>query len=94
MTQMVLSDKEIARQLGSLQGWARLGDEITKTYELKDFVEAVGFIVSVAIVAERAGHHPDIDIRWNKVKLSLSTHSEGGLTEKDFRLADDIDRVK
>jgi len=94
MTKMILSDKEIAKRLGALQGWARLGDEITMTYELKDFTDAVGFVVSVAILAEKAGHHPDIDIRWNKVKIALSTHSAGGITEKDFRLADEINRLR
>lgn len=93
MSGKILSDKEIAKQLSTLRGWARLGDEITKTYELGDFSAAVGFVVSVAILAERANHHPDIDIRWNKVKLTLSTHSAGGITEKDIRLADDINRL-
>ncbi|MEX1274368.1 MAG: 4a-hydroxytetrahydrobiopterin dehydratase, partial [Bacteroidota bacterium] len=59
--------------------------------ELKDFVHAMGFVNSVALLAEGMDHHPDIDIRWNKVTLTLSTHSAGGLTENDFKLAKAID---
>ena len=59
--------------------------------DLADFVEAMGFVTRVALVAEKAFHHPDIDIRWNKVTLRLSTHSEGGLTEKDLELAERVD---
>lgn len=60
---------------------------ISRTVMLKDFVAAMGFVQSVALLAEKADHHPDIDIRWNRVTLTLSTHSAGGLTEKDFALA-------
>jgi 4a-hydroxytetrahydrobiopterin dehydratase len=87
----LLSESEIRKGLASLKGW-QLGDkEIAKQFELKDFVRAMGFVNSVALLAEKADHHPDIDIRWNKVKLVLSTHSAGGLTEKDFNLAKQID---
>lgn len=60
---------------------------------MKDFVHAMGFVNSVALLAEKANHHPDIDIRWNKVMLTLSTHSEGGLTAKDFALAKEIEQL-
>jgi 4a-hydroxytetrahydrobiopterin dehydratase len=86
-----LSETEIDEQIKKLRGWARAGDAITKTFEHKDFVRAMGFVQSAAILAERADHHPDIDIRWNKVTLTLSTHSAGGLTALDFSLAAEID---
>jgi len=73
-----------------LTGWIKLGDKIKKKFEFKDFVQAMGFINSIALLAERANHHPDIDIRWNKVQLVLSTHSEGGITQKDIALAKEI----
>lgn len=70
--------------------WENNGKEITRTYKFKDFKEALAFVNRVAELADAADHHPDIDIRWNKVKLTLSTHSAGGLTEKDFALARQI----
>jgi len=89
----LLSKNEIQNALASLKGWKLEGEEIVKQYELKDFVHAMGLVNSVALLAEKANHHPDIDIRWNKVKLVLSTHSAGGLTEKDFNLAKQIDSL-
>ena len=71
----------------TVPGWENNGKEITRTYKFKDFVEALAFVNKVAGLAEAADHHPDIDIRWNKVRLTLSTHSAGGLTDKDFALA-------
>lgn len=87
----LLSENEILSGLKGLKGWSRSGSEIRKTYELVDFVHAMGFVNSVALLAEKANHHPDIDIRWNKVTLVLSTHSVGGLTANDFNLAKAID---
>ncbi len=69
------------------------GKTITRTFEFKDFPAAMKFVNAVARLAERTWHHPDIDIRWNKVALTLTTHSEGGLTEKDFKLARQFDRL-
>ena len=89
----LLSAKQIAVKLKTLKNWRISGKEITKTFEKKDFVHAMGFVNSVALLAEKANHHPDIDIRWNKVTLSLSTHSAGGLTEKDFNLAKEVDAL-
>ncbi len=89
----VLSTSQIREKLENLDGWTLKGKEIQRTFEHKDFVRAMGFVQSVALLAEKANHHPDIDIRWNKVTLTLSTHSEGGLTEKDFRLAQSIDEL-
>ena len=87
----VVSDEEVEAFVEAHSGWTRNGDEIQCTYEFSDFSEAMGFVTRVALAAEKANHHPDIDIRWNKVNLTLSTHSEGGLTAKDLDLADTID---
>ncbi len=87
----VLSQEQIRRELEKLDGWRLDGDEITKTYVTKDFVDSIAFTLRVAFIAERLNHHPDIAIRWNKVTLSASTHSEGGITEKDFELARAVD---
>ena len=70
--------------------WAREGDSLVANLEFKDFAEAMSFVNLVAAKAEEVDHHPDIDIRWNKVRLTLSTHSEGGITEKDLDLARQI----
>ena len=86
----LLNQEQIENELKSLNGWKQNGKQIENEFELKDFVRSMGFVNSVALLAEKADHHPDIDIRWNKVKLVLSTHSEGGLTEKDFKLAKQI----
>jgi 4a-hydroxytetrahydrobiopterin dehydratase len=86
-----LSDTDVKKELGALNGWELAGKEIRKKFDKKDFVRAMGFVNSVALLAEKANHHPDIDIRWNTVTLTLSTHSAGGLTEKDFSLAKAID---
>ena len=73
-------------------GWENNGKEITRAYKFSDFKEAMLFVNRVAGLAETADHHPDILIRYNKVQLTLSTHSAGGLTEKDFSLARQIDQ--
>ena len=72
-------------------GWTLDGETITRTFSFADFNEAIGFTIRVAMAAEVADHHPDIDIRWNKVTLSLSTHSVGALTDLDRDLAARID---
>ena len=82
-----LTAAQVKKELASLPGWTRKRLSITRLYEFKDFVTAIKFVDDVAKIAERANHHPDIDIRWNKVRLTLSTHDEGGLTEKDMTLA-------
>jgi 4a-hydroxytetrahydrobiopterin dehydratase len=70
--------------------WTLGDDSMRRTFEFDDFVGSMRFVTRVALLAERASHHPDIDIRWNRVTLELSTHSEGGLTEKDTDLAEAI----
>jgi 4a-hydroxytetrahydrobiopterin dehydratase len=87
---VLLSEEEIVQMLPS--GWERQGAEITRLVKFVDFKEAIGFVNRVADLAEKANHHPDIDIRWNKVFLRLSTHSKGGLTDIDFALAAEINR--
>ncbi len=82
-----LSDDEITSGLASLPGWERTGDEIAKEYRLDNFRDAVAFVVRLSYEAEAANHHPDLDIRWNRVLVRLSTHSEGGITAKDLDLA-------
>lgn len=89
----LLNEDQTRTQLSTLRDWQRRGQEITKSFELKNFIQAMGFVNSVALLAEKANHHPDIDIRWNKVTLTLSTHSAGGLTDKDFLLATEIDNL-
>lgn len=87
----LLSDDEVQAFVKDHADWSVAGKEITRTFEFTDFNESIGFVNRVALEAEKANHHPDIDIRWNKVTLTLSTHSEGGLTEKDLQLADTAD---
>jgi len=93
MPHQQLTSDQVAEQVKQLRGWAASGGEIRKTIELSDFVHAMGLVNSVALLAEKQNHHPDIDIRWNKVMLTLSTHSVGGLTELDFKLARAIDSL-
>ena len=88
-----LSDTEVKAALADLPGWELTGADIVKEYKFADFVAAMAFVNKVADRAEAANHHPDIDIRWNKVRLALSTHSEGGLTPKDFALAHEIESL-
>ena len=82
-----LDENEVEEGLRHLPGWERRGNEIVKTFVREDFAHAMVFVNEVAGAAEAAGHHPDIDIRWNKVTLALSSHAEGGLTDRDFQLA-------
>ncbi len=91
----LLTDEEVDRQLADLAGWSKVEGEpaIRSTVERDDFVAALAFVNQVGDLAEAAGHHPDIDIRWNKVTLTLSTHSEGGLTQADLELAHQIARL-
>lgn len=76
-----------------LPDWSKKGALISRTYQFRDFATAMEFVKAVAKIAEREQHHPDIDIRWNKVTLALTTHDEGGLTEKDFELAGEFDQL-
>src|SRR5436190_22351043 len=86
-----LDDDRIAERLATLPGWERQGDEIVKTFELPSFPEAIAFVTRIADRAEAANHHPDLDIRYRKVRVALSTHDAGGLTDQDFDLAAEIE---
>ena len=83
----LLTEDEITAALAAAPGWERAGNEITRTVKLGDFNDAMLYVGAVAHLAQTANHHPDIAISWNKVTLTLSTHSAGGLTEADFALA-------
>src|SRR5882757_11532358 len=86
-----LSDIAIQRELGTLPGWSRRGDVITKTFQFRNFLTGIDFVTAIAKAAEAADHHPDIDIRYTKVTCTLSTHSAGGITQKDLDMARKID---
>jgi 4a-hydroxytetrahydrobiopterin dehydratase len=86
-----LSDIEIQRALGTRAGWTRRGNALTRAFEFPTFAAGIAFVNRVAAVADKMDHHPDIDIRYTKVSCSLSTHSAGGITAKDFVLAEAID---
>jgi 4a-hydroxytetrahydrobiopterin dehydratase len=93
----LLTAADVEARLGQLPGWSSAdvgGAALTRTFKFDDFKAALSFVNRVGDVAEQLDHHPDVDIRWNKVTLTLSTHSAGGLTERDFTLAHRIsDRV-
>jgi 4a-hydroxytetrahydrobiopterin dehydratase len=89
----LLSDSEIEERLGGLEGWSREGDAIAKTFENGDFVGSVRFIDSLVEPAEGMGHHPDLELSWDKVKVAITNHAEGGLTANDFELAGKIDAL-
>ena len=91
MQKLTISKIKAARKI--VPNWRRRRKAIARTYEFKDFPAAVRFVNRVAKLAEAAWHHPDIDIRWNKVTLTLTTHDAGGLTRKDFALARKFDRL-
>jgi len=89
----LLSQQEIEQRLAG-SDWSRDGEAIVRECKLTDFAAAIAFVDRVAELAERANHHPDILVHgWNRVRLTLSTHSAGGLTEADFSLASEIDRL-
>jgi 4a-hydroxytetrahydrobiopterin dehydratase len=88
-----LNSIEIKSALGKIPDWKKKADVISRTFQFKDFPAAIKFTDAVAQLAEEEWHHPDIDIRWNKVTLALTTHDAGGLTKKDFALAKKFDEL-
>ena len=88
-----LSEEEIGEALESLEGWSREREAITKDFERGDFMGSVGLVNDIAPVAEEMGHHPDLAISWDTVTVTISTHSEGGLTAADFELAAKIEAL-
>jgi 4a-hydroxytetrahydrobiopterin dehydratase len=89
----LLGDEEVAERLGSLEGWSREGDAIEKTFANGDFVGSVEFVKKLVEPAEGMGHHPDLELSWDKVTVSITNHAEGGLTAADFELAQKIDAL-
>ena len=88
-----LSDDEIHTALAGLSSWELVDGQITRQYRLAGFPEVIAFVVRLSYEAEAADHHPDLDIRYNTVRVTLSTHSEGGVTAKDLDLARAIDEL-
>jgi 4a-hydroxytetrahydrobiopterin dehydratase len=86
-----LTEQEIAGRLKGAAGWAREGSAIRKSFSFAKFADGIRFVDRVAVAADAMDHHPDIDIRYTTITMSLSTHSAGGLTAKDFELAAKID---
>jgi 4a-hydroxytetrahydrobiopterin dehydratase len=90
----LLNSNEIMNKLKDVENWSFDNNQIHSNYQFKDFKEALSFVNKVGDEAEKMDHHPDIFLHaWNKVKITLSTHSEGGITEKDFQLATTIDKL-
>lgn len=85
--------RQIKNELKKLKGWKLKGKEIWRVFKFRNFIEAMWFVTRIAAVAEKSNHHPDILIRYNTVQLNLTTHDEGGLTEKDFNLANKINNL-
>ena len=88
-----LSQDQVAAALADLDGWEFADGALVRTFRFADFVHAVGFVEHLAEVAEQQRHHPDIDIRYNKVTLRLSSHDAGGVTPRDVRLAEALQRL-
>jgi len=90
----VLTKEIVQERLRSLPEWKLEGREIVRHYTFPDFLAAMAFVNQVAEKAEKAGHHPDIDIRYNKVRLALVSHDKGGLTERDMKMAQALNSLK
>ena len=90
----VLPDHEIDAALTGLTGWKRSNKTIQKTFEFPDFLTAMKFVNTVAEKAEAANHHPDIDVRYNKVTMGLTSHDSGGVTSRDIKMAKEINEVR
>jgi 4a-hydroxytetrahydrobiopterin dehydratase len=88
-----LSEEAINSKLDELDGWERDGEAITKSFDRGDFVGSVRFVDSLVAPAEEMNHHPDLAISWSEVRVTITTHSEGGLTDNDFELASRIDAL-
>ena len=89
----LLGDEEIEERLGALDGWSRDGEAIAKDFKRDEFTGSVEFVNQILPVAEELNHHPDLAISWDTVSVTISTHSEGGLTASDFDLAERIDAL-
>jgi 4a-hydroxytetrahydrobiopterin dehydratase len=88
-----LSEEETTEKLSDLEGWEREGEAITKAFDCGDFVGSIKFVDALVEPAEAMNHHPDLAISWSEVKVTITTHAEGGLTENDFELAKKVDAL-
>ena len=88
-----LTAEQIGKSLGALSGWQQSGDEIVKTYSFKNYYETMAFVNATAWISHREDHHPDLEVGYNKCKVRYSTHSVGGLSEKDFACAAKIEEL-
>lgn len=89
----MLNDQDIATRLAKLDGWTREGNTIVKTFKFANYHETLAFVNTVAWIAHRSDHHPDLEVGYNRCRVSFSTHSAGGLTDKDFANAARIDAL-
>ena len=90
---MILNETEVRQKLANLPGWITSGQSLSQTYKFRDFIQAVKFVNKLVEPAEALGHHPDITISYNKVTIHLTTHDAGGITQKDFDLAQEITKI-
>ncbi len=88
-----LSDREIQEQLRALNGWEYEAGALVHDYAFADFAAAFAFVVRLALLAEKANHHPDIDIRYNKLRIALVSHDAGGVTDRDVSMAAEIGKI-
>jgi 4a-hydroxytetrahydrobiopterin dehydratase len=88
-----LNDDDVQKGLSTLPGWEREGDAIGKEFQFDGFGDAIAFVVGLGFKADKADHHPDLDVRYNRVRVTLSTHSEGGITAKDLALAAEAEGI-
>jgi len=88
-----LTTKQVSLHLKAVPNWSKRGQTILRTFKFEGFLKSIAFVNRIARKAQKVNHHPDIDIRFNKVTLTLTTHDEGGITEKDFSLARQCDEV-
>ena len=87
-----LDSAQITARLQSLEGWKQNGDAIAKLYRFKEFMDGIAFLNRIAQIAESMDHHPDVTINYTRITFACSTHDQGGITEKDFKLAEAIER--
>jgi 4a-hydroxytetrahydrobiopterin dehydratase len=88
-----LDEGAVGEALSGLPGWSRAGDAVEKVFELPSFADAIAFVVRIGFAAEAMNHHPDLDVRWRKVRVLLTTHDAGGVTELDVELAGRIEAM-
>lgn len=90
---MILNETEVRQKLANYPDWVTSGQSLNSTYKFRDFVQAIEFVNRLVEPAEKAGHHPDLEISYNRVTIHLTTHDQGGITQKDFDLAEEISKI-